>query len=252
MNFTHTSTAAALLGVLACEWAARRRGERAWTGAVLSSMALVSGLIVAHLVAVLVYDRAALLANPVGTLLTLTRGIASAGGFAGGVLGGLAFARLSGRTMGAVGDLLAVSVAVCWPLARLGCALAHDHPGLCSEFLLAVSYADGTRHDLGLYEALVALPVLVFTLRTFLRSTTNGATFRGFLWSYASARFALDFLRTSGEDARVGLERGAFLAADVDPRWLGLTFAQWLAAATLVALALRPLRQKLSVEPARL
>jgi prolipoprotein diacylglyceryltransferase len=115
-----------------------------------------------------------------------------------------------------------------------------------------VSYADGTRHDLGLYEALVALPVLVFTLRTFLRSTTNGATFRGFLWSYASARFALDFLRTSGEDARVGLERGAFLAADVDPRWLGLTFAQWLAAATLVALALRPLRQKLSVEPARL
>jgi phosphatidylglycerol:prolipoprotein diacylglycerol transferase len=252
MNFLQTSSAAALLGVLACEWAARRRGERAWTGLVLALMALVSGLIGAHLVAVLVYDRATLLANPAGTLLSLTRGIASAGGFLGGVLGGAAFARLSGRSMGSVGDLLAVSVALCWPLARSGCALAHDHPGLRSEFLLAVSYSDGSRHDLGLYEALVAVPILALTLRSFLRGTANGGTFRTFLWSYCSARFALDFLRTSGEDARVGLERGAFLAADVDPRWLGLTFAQWLAAATLVALALRPLRQKLSVEPARL
>lgn len=252
MNFTQTSTAAALLGVLACEWAARRRGERAWVGVVLASMALVSGLIVAHLVAVLVYDREALLANPLDTLLSLTRGIASAGGFLGGVLGGLAFARLSGRSMSAVGDLLAVSVAMCWPLARLGCALAHDHPGLRSEFPLAVNYSDGTRHDLGLYEALVALPVLIVTLRTFLRTTESGATFRRFFWSYASARFALDFLRTSGEDARLGLESGAFLAADVDPRFGGLTFAQWLAAATLGLLALRHLLQKRSVEPARL
>src|SRR5690606_7932138 len=35
---------------------------------------------------------------------------------------------------------------------RMGCFLAHDHPGIHTEFFLGVQYPDGGRHDLGLYE----------------------------------------------------------------------------------------------------
>ena len=63
--------------------------------------------------------------------------------------------------------LLAASIEV---FGRLGCTLVHDHVGSRSEFLLAIRFPDGARHDLGLYELLYTVAVLVPAV---VRSTTT-------------------------------------------------------------------------------
>ena len=48
-----------------------------------------------------------------------------------------------------------------------GCALTHDHPGLHTDFMLAVQFPEGPRHDLGWYEWLytIGLNLLVLVIR---------------------------------------------------------------------------------------
>jgi len=236
MSFLLTSTAAAALGLATCGLAARARGERPAAGLVAGAMALLAGLIGAHLAAVLFYAPQSLAERPLVTLLSLTYGLSSAGGFLGGALGALAFARLARRSFASVADLVLLGVAAAWPLARYGCFLAQDHPGARSDFVLACAYPDGARHDLGLYEALLAVPLLALCVRAFLRRASDGAVLATFVLAYAPARFLLDFLRVDGEDARAAIERGAIAAADVDQRYGGLTFAQWASLAALLAL----------------
>src|SRR5262249_62423117 len=65
-----------------------------------------------------------------------------------------------------------------------------------SEFLLAVRFSDGPRHDLGLYEllytVLVLVPAVVVLNR---RSRPPGTSVAVLSLLYAPARFLLDFLR---------------------------------------------------------
>jgi phosphatidylglycerol:prolipoprotein diacylglycerol transferase len=236
MSFLLTSTAAAALGLATTALAARVRGERFVAGLVAGAMALLAGLIGAHLVAVLVYAPQSLEERPLLTLFSLTYGLSSAGGFLGGALGVCAFARLARRSFAWVADIVLLGVAAAWPLARYGCYLAHDHPGSRSEFLLASAYPDGARHDLGLYEALLAVPILALCGRAFLRRGNDGAVLATFVCVYAPARFLLDFLRIHGADAVAAVACGAVAAADVDRRHGGLTFAQWACLAALLAL----------------
>jgi phosphatidylglycerol:prolipoprotein diacylglycerol transferase len=90
------------------------------------------------------------------TGLALDRlGLASIGGLAGGLLAGIAmcatrcypFARAF-----LLLDIIAFAVPFASCVARLGCALAHDHRGLPSESWLAVRFPEGPRWDLGLLE----------------------------------------------------------------------------------------------------
>jgi hypothetical protein len=50
-----------------------------------------------------------------------------------------------------------------WVLV-LGCTIDHDHPGIHSHFILAVKYPDGARHDLGFYEWLFTIGLIVVLL----------------------------------------------------------------------------------------
>ncbi len=252
MSFVVTSTAAAALGLATCACAARARGERFAAGLVPAAMALLGGLVGAHLVAVLFYAPEPLGERPLVVLFSLSYGLSSAGGFLGGFLGVLAFARLTRRPFAASADRVMLGVAAAWPLARFGCFLAHDHPGARSDGLLACAYPDGTRHDLGLYEALLALPLLALCLRAFLRRARDGAVLGTFVLAYAPARFFLDFLRIGGEDADAAIAAGAIAVGDVDPRWGGLTFAQWSCLAALAALGLSRASQRRNSAPARL
>lgn len=252
MSFVVTSTAAAALGLATSAWAACARGERASMGFVAASMALGSGLIGAHLAALLFHSPDGLGERPWVALFSLTYGLSSAGGFLGGALGTLLFARLVRRSFAAAAELVLLGLAAAWPLARLGCFLAHDHPGARSEFVLACAYPDGLRHDLGLYEALLALPVLALCLRAFQRRRSDGAVLATFVLAYAPARFLLDFLRIDGDDALAAIASGAIAAADVDPRCGGLTFAQWSCLGALAALSIARVRQPANSEPARL
>src|SRR6185312_17443244 len=61
------------------------------------------------------------------------------------------------------GDEFALAVPIGWSIARLGCFVVHDHPGVRTTFPLAVNFPDGPRHHLGLHDAiwlaLIALTV---------------------------------------------------------------------------------------------
>jgi phosphatidylglycerol:prolipoprotein diacylglycerol transferase len=143
--------------------------------------------------------------------------MSSYGGFLGGALGAMAFFwwRKVPRKWDYI-DALTVGSVAGWFFARLGCTVAHDHPGLRSDFVLAVQFPDGARHDLGFYEWLftIVLCGIVFSIRS--RSLPPGTIIGVVCVCYAPARFLLDFLRID------------------DARYIGLTPAQYGSVALLV------------------
>ena len=116
------------------------------------------------------------------------------------------------------GDCVIYGFPMAFGLGRVGCFMAHDHPGIKSDFPLAVKGicrdAWGNTavacHDLGLYEALWAcslIPIVYFLNKAKPR-------FPGFFLAfipiyYGPIRFTFDYLRTN------------------DVRYLGMTPAQY-------------------------
>jgi phosphatidylglycerol:prolipoprotein diacylglycerol transferase len=179
---------------------------------------LVGGFIGAHLIAVLAYEPEKVAKDPL-LLLKVWKGLSSTGGFLGALVGLLLFARVRRQPIGRIADVVALGLLPGWIFGRMGCYLAHDHPGVRSDFFLAVSYPGGARHDLGFYEMLfTALLFLVFEL---VRRVTRlpGRVALLVAVAYAPIRFLLDFLRAA------------------DRVYLGLTPAQYLCIA-MFALAL--------------
>lgn len=130
-------------------------------------------------------------------------------------------------------DSLAAPFWLGWGIGRLGCFLIHDHVGRLSNFFLAVNFPDAARHDLGLYEALLAilLSVVFFLLSSRFKNK------RGFLAAlsiliYALARFFLDFLRATD-------------LPQSDPHFFNLTLVQWVAAVAVLILTFLLFRDKM-------
>lgn len=92
-------------------------------------------------------------------------------------------------------DAAALAFAHGWPLVRLGCALAHDHPGRHLNFPLAVQFPDGPRLDLGLLEWLVSLLLLVYVRQLQKRDLLAGELASRSLLLFATARLGLELLR---------------------------------------------------------
>ncbi|MBX9921774.1 MAG: prolipoprotein diacylglyceryl transferase [Mycolicibacterium frederiksbergense] len=218
-------------------------------GQQLGTWMLAGGILGAHLFSVLFYFPSKLREDPWLTL-RLWEDISSFGGMVGGVLGAILFfvVRMPERTWSerlAYLDAVAFVFPGALAIGRIGCALAHDHPGSVSAFPLAISlntdtaqafvqalYADAGRalptdfanlgfHDLGLYEclylALVVVPAFWYLNR---RTRPAGFYIAAFGALYLPVRLALDSLRIA------------------DARYVGLTPAQWLAAILLFVLPL--------------
>ena len=215
------------LGMLLCYVLAQRRVRAVGLYAPVSAVGLAwitaGGFIGAHVFEVVAYYPERLLQNPL-SLVAIWDGISSFGGFIGGTIAFEIYCRRQGVWMLAYLDALVFGFAPGWIVARGGCFVSHDHPGLASDFFLAVAYPGGPRHDLGFYEMLLAAAI---TLVLYLQPRRR--RFVGFytalvLSLYAPARFLLDFLRTG------------------DRRYLGLTPAQYLCVVMLgivVVLVLR-------------
>lgn len=188
----------------------------------------VVGFIGAHVFDVLFYQQDRLASDPM-LLFRLWEGISSYGGFIGGVTGFALYARKHKLDFWQYGDGGIVAFIPAFTFGRLGCTVVHDHVGAKSDgFFLAVDYpagfhsgVEGLHHNLGFYEFLymVALCAVLFGLDRW-RGRPKGLMVAVMATAYAPVRFFLEFLRDNPE---------------ADPRYLGLTFAQWVSIALLGA-----------------
>lgn len=176
--------------------------------------ALIGGFIGAHLVHVLIYHPELMDKDP-WVLLWFWAGISSIGGFFGGAISSIATLKIYKQPIIPYGDRLLFGLSIAWVFGRLGCATTHDHPGKLTDFFLGVAFNDGVRHDLGLYEfmytLLLLLPLLFYISH---KPWRTGSLVTAVLVTYAPLRFMLDFLRADDRDY-------------IDVRYLGLTPAQY-------------------------
>jgi len=177
------------------------------------------GIVSAYVLNIVMYapDELRAIAMQPSRLLERWYGLSSYGGFIGGALTAWWFARRRQVALLALGDAWCFGFPFGWIFARLGCFFVHDHPGLVSDFALAVASYDGgpARHDLGLYEALWSVPVALWFWFCSRKRQVPGFYLGCLLTLYGSSRFALDFLRAD-----------AFSGGDI--RYAGLTPAQYL------------------------
>lgn len=188
---------------------------------------VIGGFLGAHLFDVFVYHPARLAADPL-LIIKLNIGLSSFGGFLGGFAGALLFAKRHGVKLADLMDLLSLGFIAGWPIGRLGCTLAHDHPGSYSDFFLAVAYPGGARHDLGFYEFLFALVILILFEMLRRKKLPKGSLFLMLVIVYTPVRFFLDFLRID------------------DVRYLSLTPAQFASIIFFVAALLLFIRLRAS------
>jgi phosphatidylglycerol:prolipoprotein diacylglycerol transferase len=182
---------------------------------------VTAGVLTAHAVHLLLYHPEEL--SSLRDILTFWEGLASTGGVLGGVIAAILFFRRRRIRFDDYADAFALGIAPGWGIARIGCALVHDHPGVLTTSPFAVHFPasalttlgfSGTRYDLGLADALA-----LFAFTAILYFLDRRGLFRQRLLAilallYGTSRFLLDFLR----------------ASDVpypDARYFGLTPAQY-------------------------
>jgi phosphatidylglycerol:prolipoprotein diacylglycerol transferase len=149
-------------------------------------------------------------------------GISSYGGILGGTLGFLVWARKQKGRRLRYAETAAIGVVVLMTFGRAGCATAHDHVGVASNFVLAMEMPQlgGPHHDLGLYEFLMFAVVLLPASWWILRTPKRAGLYVGVIAiAYAVPRFFLDDLRREIDN----------------PRYFALTPAQWCCIATAIA-----------------
>ncbi len=208
------------------------RGMTAWV--------VVSGFVGAHVFDVLAYQREKMAEDPL-LLIKLWEGISSYGGFIGGALGWWAFQWWKRLTTGLWADLTVIGLMLGFTIGRIGCTVVHDHMGRATSSFLGTDYPTGEvrgrvcevldgkyscpewvnalpepvarMHNLGMYELFYLIPVNAFLLWLAFRKKQSNAGLLAVLLGvlYAPVRFVMEFLRFN----------------ETDPRYVGLTFAQW-------------------------
>jgi phosphatidylglycerol---prolipoprotein diacylglyceryl transferase len=216
-----------------------------WLGVRLIAWGLV-GSVVLNLV---FYEWKNFLADPWN--VTKALGISSYGAIVSATIAFLYYTRKRGLDRRQWADMGAWGVSAGWLLGRLGCAIAHDHVGVTTDSPFGVNFPPGKypfdrssteiirAHDLGLYEFLLWIPLIIMViLLERIKSRRPGLLLGVLALVYSVPRFLFEFLR---------FER-------TDPRYGGLTFAQWASIAAFAAglwLLFGPRREPVSApEPA--
>lgn len=181
------------------------------------------GIVGAYLLNIVLYTPEALpelVAEP-WRLVTHWYGLSSYGGFIAGSLAACHFAYARRVSLLKLGDAWCFAFPFAWFFARLGCFAVHDHPGVASDFALAVADWNRSgiaRHDLGLYEVLWSVPVALWFWHSSMPRRAPGYYLGLLCGAYGPIRFALDFLRADAANGG-------------DVRYAGLTPAQYLSLA---------------------
>jgi phosphatidylglycerol:prolipoprotein diacylglycerol transferase len=182
------------------------------------------GLLVGHLADVVLYRSAALRADW-RELWPWSGGVCTLGAVLGA--GAAAAVWFRGAPGGWLvnGDNLVIALSLGWSVGRVGCFIDHDHLGRLTDAPFAVAMPGGARHDLGLYEAALALLIFVVLWRGDRRAPRPpGRPLAIAALIFGIGRFAIEHVR--GDD----LER---LGRRSDPRLLGFTLVQYAAVALI-------------------
>jgi len=223
------------LGAAVASRRARQRGLDRSKMSELIFWVVVAGFIGGHVLDAVFYHPARISRDPL-YLLRLWDGLSSYGGFIGALIGAWLWRLVRHEKILPYGDVICSALPLGWMFGRAGCAVVHDHPGAESNLWFAVRYPHGAgyigRFDLGLYECLLTIPMVIAFALLWRRDPYRPVGFyAGWMCTaYAPVRFVLDFFR---EDARNN--------PGGDPRYGGLTPAQW-ACFGLLALGLYLLR----------
>jgi phosphatidylglycerol---prolipoprotein diacylglyceryl transferase len=178
------------------------------------------GFVGGHVLDAIFYNPERVARDPL-YLFKLWDGLSSYGGFIGAIVGALAWRASRKEKILPYCEMVNSAFPLAWVFGRAGCSVAHDHPGRLSDAWYAVRYpmGDGVigRFDLGLYECLLTIPLAVAFALLWRQKPRPLGYFTGIMCvAYAPVRFFLDFLRA---------EEGG--VANADPRYGGLTPAQW-------------------------
>ena len=213
-------------GVLLGAWLARRYGARIGLDddelRGLSAWVLVGGFAGAHIFDVLAYQWDKIPSDP-WLIIKVWAGISSYGGFLGGTIAYYIYCRRRGLALDAYGDAMIYGLMPAFSIGRIGCTIVHDHVGQATDFALGVDYpkafaaqhgySEATRmHNLGLYELMYLIPLCLVLFWVVRKPRPRGLVIVLACTMYAPVRFFLDFLRFD----------------ESDPRYLALTFAQWM------------------------
>lgn len=164
----------------------------------------------------LMYKPSEYLADPI-QFLYMWQGLSSYGGFVACVPIAIWFFKREGVPIWPYVDTLAIGLTLGWFFGRMGCFVAHDHPGSPTEFALGVygiclnEAPSVACHDMGLYEALWSGVMFIIFISMDRIPRTPGIYAGLLAVAYAPVRFGMDFLRPFNHD----------------PRYLSLTPAQW-------------------------
>lgn len=202
----------------------------------LTIWVIVTGFIGAHVLDILMYEQDRLDKEGPILLLKMWDGISSYGGFVGGAIGYFFWVWSRRMTLGLIGDTIGVGLLPAFSIGRIGCTIVHDHVGRATDSPLGVDYPRGElfnrglleefaskadvirAHNLAMYELAYLIPVNIFVLwLAFSRSKPGAKQLPAGMIAviipvvYAPVRFVLEYWRLNSSD----------------PRYAGLTFAQW-------------------------
>lgn len=169
---------------------------------------LVVGVFVGgHIGYGLMYKPDEYLADPI-KFLHMWEGLSSFGGFVACVPICIWFFRREKLPVWHAIDTVAIGLTFGWFLGRMGCFVAHDHPGTVTDFYLGVYgicpglNANTACHDMGLYEALWSLSMYLL-FRHLDKIPRVPGLYPLLLGSvYGPVRFMMDFLRPESTDVR--------------------------------------------------
>ncbi len=126
-----------------------------------------------------------------------------------------------------IADLAVLAAPISIVVTRIGCSLINDHQGAETSLPWGIIWPDGTiRHPVAEYLIISAL--ILYLILRFLRPklTKPGQLFIAFFFLYSLSRFFLDFTRSTG----------TLLS---DPRYWGLSTAQWLSLAIILGIIIK-------------
>ncbi|MEA3249668.1 MAG: prolipoprotein diacylglyceryl transferase [Patescibacteria group bacterium] len=197
---------------------ARKRGLDPNVLMDLAIWVMVGALIFGRVIFVLFYGLSHTLEDPLWIFRVWEGGMSSFGGYLGAALGAWLFARRRKIPLRRHVEVGAFVLPIGYGIGRLGCFLIHDHPGVLTDFFLAVDFPGGARLDHGLLLSLTGFGIFALFLIMWRRGWEIGADrwryLPALLIIYGIVRIILDFLR-------------AWDLPNADARYLYLTPAQY-------------------------